>query len=117
MVHVAQLAMYLAIRDCNPGIPGIFLNPEIPGLGSSNFGTENLIHFYIIIRVSTLLYMYISLYEGIVHTVSTAHALRDVLMSTRATQRTLAPRSMQQSDSNFTAAKWTRTRCHRVLNQ
>jgi hypothetical protein len=41
-------------RDSNPGIQDMFLKPEIPGLGGSNPGIENLVHFYVIITVSTL---------------------------------------------------------------
>jgi len=30
------------IRDCNPGIPDLFINPEIPGLGGPNPGISGL---------------------------------------------------------------------------
>jgi hypothetical protein len=34
----SQSQLEVAQRDSNPGIPDIFLNPEIPGLGGSNPG-------------------------------------------------------------------------------
>jgi hypothetical protein len=46
-------------------IPGSRAFFSIPGLGGSNPGIENIIHFYVIIRVSTLLCMNVSLYKGI----------------------------------------------------
>jgi hypothetical protein len=51
---LSSVASIPPTRDCNPGIrdPGLFLNPEIPGLDSFNPGIDSLAHFCVMITVS-----------------------------------------------------------------